>query len=408
MFNSTTLFRERLSAHIKELSRYMRYILNGHTAIALVFLISVLAVYYQAWLAELPPSFPALMIIAILFGLLASYTPINTLLQEPDLVFIIVSEHKMTAYFRNALIYSYVVQLYFVLLLVAALGPLYFHAFPERNIKVYLLTLIVLLIIKALNLSIHWTMLRVRNANLRLGESVIRLLLTIILFVYILKADYVVTTILTIVLFTMFIVSYVMTRKSIGVNWELLVEKDRNRKQFFYRMASMFVDVPHLPSKVKRRRLLTSYVNRMTPFDKDSTYDYLYRQTFLRSGDYLQMYIRLIILGGLLIYFVPNMLLKLAFALLFIYMSNFQLISLYHHHRIMIWLDLYPVQYSVRIRSFISLLLLLTFIQTILFTVLFLLQLNILYAVFTLILGSIFNYYFNVSFVSRKIIDPSR
>lgn len=408
MFNSTTLFRKRLSAHIKELSRYMRYILNGHTAIALVFLISVLAVYYQAWLAELPPSFPALTIIAILFSLLASYTPINTLLQEPDLVFIIVSEHKMTAYFRNALIYSYVVQLYFVLLLVAALGPLYFHAFPERNSKVYLLTLIVLLIIKALNLSIHWTMLRVRNANLRLGESVIRLLLTIILFVYLLKADYVVTTILTIILFTIFIVSYVMTRKSIGVNWELLVEKDRNRKQFFYRMASMFVDVPHLPSKVKRRRLLTSIVNRRTPFAKDSTYDYLYRQTFLRSGDYLQMYIRLIVLGGLLIYFVPNMLLKLAFALLFIYMSNFQLISLYHHHRIMIWLDLYPVQYTVRIRSFISLLLLLTFIQTILFTVLFLLQLNILYAVFTLILGSIFNYYFNVRFVSRKIIDPSR
>src|SRR5699024_6819284 len=131
-FSASTLFKDRLSVHIKELSRYLRYILNGHTAIALVFSISVLAVYYQQWLAQLSPNFPAAIIIAVLFGLLASFTPVNTLLKEPDLVFITVSEHKMSAYFRNALTYNYVVQLYIVFLVVAALGPLYFHAFPNR------------------------------------------------------------------------------------------------------------------------------------------------------------------------------------------------------------------------------------------------------------------------------------
>src|SRR5699024_8808460 len=142
MFNARVLFKERLSSHIKELSRYLRYILNGHTAIAMVFLISVLAVYYQQWLAQLPANFPSAIIIALAFGLLATITPVNTLLKKPDLVFLTVTEEKMATYFTGALIYSYVVQLYVVFLLAAALGPLYFHAFPERTGKLYLLTLV--------------------------------------------------------------------------------------------------------------------------------------------------------------------------------------------------------------------------------------------------------------------------
>jgi len=58
MFDSHAFFKRRLSAHVKELSRYLRYIFNGHMAVAMLFFISALAYYYQQWLAQLSEQFP--------------------------------------------------------------------------------------------------------------------------------------------------------------------------------------------------------------------------------------------------------------------------------------------------------------------------------------------------------------
>src|SRR5699024_12564904 len=122
MFDAQDLFKKRLSAHIKEMSRYLRYIFNGHLAIVLFFLISVTAVYYQQWLAQLPDDFPSVWVIGIIFGFIVSYAPISTLLQEPDLVFLIPAEHKMNDYFKRAIVYSFVSQLLTLLFIVAALS----------------------------------------------------------------------------------------------------------------------------------------------------------------------------------------------------------------------------------------------------------------------------------------------
>src|SRR5699024_8531806 len=92
-----------------------------------------------------------------------------------------------------------------------------------------------------------------------------------------------------------------LTRKQVGINWHLLVEKDLNRMQSFYRLANLFTDVPHIKSRMKKRKWLVACVNRFIPFKNKYTFDYLYRITFFRSGDYLGMYIRLLVIGGLLI-----------------------------------------------------------------------------------------------------------
>lgn len=407
MFSVINLFQERLREHIKEVNRYMRYILNGHTAIALVFLVSVLSVYYQAWLKDLPPNFPAAIIISIIFGVLASWTPINTLLKEPDVVFLIASEHKMNAYFCFALMYSYIAHLYLVLLIFVALGPLYFQVFLERNIKDYLLILFILLVIKGLNLVTRFMLLKVQNKQIHTYSQFTQVFITIALFLTLLNNHFFITALITLILFAFFLFSYYWTSNRFGFNWELLIENDRNRKKLFYRLASQFVNVPHIKSRIKRRRLFTSFVNKRIIFSQESVYDYLYRLTFLRVDDYIYMYIRLIIIGGLFIYFIPNVWLKLALGLLFIYMSNFQLISLFHHHRLIVWLDLYPIYLDVRIQSFISLLIRLTFIQTIVFTMIFMFSFNFLFSLIMFTIGSIFNYLFNKYYVLQKVKDPT-
>ncbi|WP_267129008.1 ABC transporter permease [Radiobacillus deserti] len=126
MFDAQQLFRKRFSEHFKELSRYLKYIFNGHLVIVMLFILSALVYYYQQWLLDIPEGFPSIWVMAILMGFVASYSPIQTLLKEPDLVFLLPAEHKMRPYFRNALLYSLVIQLYLVFLIFAGLGPVIF------------------------------------------------------------------------------------------------------------------------------------------------------------------------------------------------------------------------------------------------------------------------------------------
>lgn len=403
MFDSNAFFKVRFKGHMKELSRYLKYIFNGHIAFAMFFFIAATAYYYQQWLAQLPEDFPTALIIGTVFGLLISYSPVRTLLKEPDLVFLIVAEEKMKNYFRNALIYSFVIQLYLILLAAAALGPLYFAAYPNRAGNIYLLTIAVMLIFKLGNLIANWWMLKVRDVLSRGVDVVVRTIINILTFYFIIAGEVLFAGMTTIVFVIVFLYDYSVSRKQAGIHWELLVEKDQSRMQSFYRLANMFADVPHLKNKVKKRQWLVSMVSNRIPFSKTNTYDYLYRITFVRSGDYLGMYIRLIIVGGLFIYFIPNLWMKIFFVILFLYLSLFQMMALYQHHRTNMWLDLYPVEITDRKRAIVTFLYQLGWVQLILFAILFLLMQE--YAGLGLVLaaGALFNIIFINGYVKKKI-----
>ncbi|WP_047982496.1 ABC transporter permease [Ornithinibacillus contaminans] len=404
MFNSHEFFMKRFREHLKETSRYLRYIFNGHIAFAMLFLISALAYYYQHWLTVLPENFPTAIIMGIVLGIVVSHSPVRTLLKEPDLVFLLAAEQKMGAYFRNALIYSYVIQLYIVALVLAVFGPLYFATFPDRLGSTYLLTFIVVLVFKLWNLVANWWMLKVHDRTIRYTDQLARLLLNIAVFYFLISGEILIAVITTILFVIIFMYDLSLSRKQAGLSWELLLEKDLNRMQSFYRFANLFTDVPHLKSRIKPRHWLVSFVEKRIPFEHKYTYDYLYRITFLRGGDYLSMYIRLIIIGGLFIYFIPNVWMKLAFAILFLYMSCFQMMTLYQHHRVIMWLDLYPVEKESRKRALMKWLYQLAIVQTILFSIVFLIIQSYLGFVSTLAAGLLFSYVFINGYVKQKLV----
>ncbi|WP_026905675.1 ABC transporter permease [Paucisalibacillus globulus] len=403
MFNSHDLFMKRFNTHLKDMSRYLKYIFNGHIAFAMLFFIAALAYYYQQWLSTLPENFPTAWIMGIVLGIVVSYSPVRTLLKEPDLVFLIPAEHKMGAYFRNALIYSFVIQLYMVAIVVAAFGPLYFASYPERSGDTYLLTIAVVLIFKLWNLIANWWMLRIREKSIRTIDQIARLLLNIAVIYFLISGEVLVAGITTILFVIVFLYDLSLSRKQTGLAWELLLEKDQNRAQSFYRFANLFTDVPHLKNRIKSRHWLVSIINKRIPFDRKNTYDYLYRITFIRGGDYLSMYLRLIVLGGLFIYFIPNIWIKVIFAILFVYMSSFQMMTLYQHHRTIMWLDLYPVEVESRRKALIKWLVQLAIIQTIIYAIVFLVTGAYLGFVVTLVGGILFTYLFTNGYVKQKL-----
>src|SRR5699024_3725692 len=223
MFDSHAFFKQRFAAHLKETSRYLRYIFNGHIAFAMFFFVSAAAYYYQQWLTNLPEDFPTAWIVGITFGLLVSYSPVRTLLKEPDLVFLIAAENKMGSYFRDALIYSFVIQLYIILLAGAMFGPLYFASYPDRTGNVYLVTLLIVLIFKSGNLIANWWMLKIREPGTRQVDQAVRVLLNVAVFYFIVAGEMLWAGVTTVLFTLVFLYDLNVSRKQPGILWDLLV-----------------------------------------------------------------------------------------------------------------------------------------------------------------------------------------
>ncbi|SEH96173.1 ABC-2 type transport system permease protein [Halobacillus karajensis] len=403
MINAKEFWTKRFSEHTKETSRYLKYIFNGHIAVAMLFFISALAYYYQQWLQDLPEDFPTAWIIAVAFGFMVSYSPVRTLLKEPDLVFLLPAEYQLGDYFKRCLIYSYVVQLYVIFVLSAALGPLYFASYPELGTQYYIMMIGIVLIIKVWNMMSNWWMLKERNPRARLIDQLVKAVLNIAIFYFLSQGEWIFASIVTVLLVAVVLYTYSVSKQKAGLVWDLLVEKDQQRMRTFYRIANMFTDVPHLKNTVKKRHTLVRILVEGIPYRQDKTFSYLYKITFIRSSDYLGMYIRLIVIGGLAIWFVSNLWVKVIFAILFLYLSAFQMMTLWNHHRTIAWLDLYPVKKEWKQKAILQWLQQIILFQTFLFGLLFLFQWNLVGLVFVWMGGSLFSYLFIQTYVKKKL-----
>ena len=134
-----------------------------------------------------------------------------------------------------------------------------------------------------------------------------------------------------------------------------------------YRIANMFVDVPALKERVSRRKWLDFVLSMI---GEKRTYLYLYTRTFLRSGNYFGLYMRLLVLVVIL-YFIPFLYGRFIVSIVFLYLIGYQLLSLWKHHRLKLWLDLYPVTVEEKKKDFLCLLNAILCIGSIVFTIIF-------------------------------------
>ncbi|HIV75838.1 MAG TPA: ABC transporter permease [Candidatus Pseudogracilibacillus intestinigallinarum] len=402
MFNAKELFQERFKEHMKLLNRYLRYIFNGHFMIALIFILVTVSVYYQQMIEQITDPLIPTIVMAVVFGIVVTYNPLQFFLKEPDKVFIIVKERAMTPYFKRTFLYNYFFQLYIVLFTVVAIGPLYTHIYPEKGLTQYGILIGVVLILKAVHMWMNWYMLRSHDAFFRKQDIVLRAAISIYFFYFLLASSY--FTIVFIMFLSIVLLRNTLTlKKQQGLAWDVLIENDKHRLAQFYRFVSMFAEAPQITKRMKKRRLLTNMVEKQVSFSQKKTYDYLYRLTFIRSSDYLNMYIRLIVIGTLFILFIPNDVLKILFGLLFIYMAIFQMVSLYYHHQTSMWLDIYPVDQQEKRNRYIAFSSNLTIAQTILFTLVFVAMTEFQLALIMFSLGLLFNYLFHSMYIEKRI-----
>lgn len=402
MFNIQSIFKERFKQHMKLLNRYLRYIFNGHFMIAILFAIVTLAVYYQKWLQTLSADFRADLLIAFMLALVTIYNPIQTFLKDPDKVFLIVREKEMGPYFRRGLLYNYVMQLYIVIFVLAAITPLMQTAYPVKAMGQYVLIYSFVFVVKYIHLLVSWSFIH-QSSLFRMIDLVSRFLLTFAILYFSVIEQWLFALVL-LALFVLYVVNdYILYKKQPGIYWEALISNDEQQLAKFYQFASMFAEVPAVKRKQKRRKWLSAVVEKSISFSHEQTFRYLFWLTFLRSAEYMSMYIRLTVIGGLAIIFIPHEGFSIGIGVVFMYLTAFQLLPLFSHYRTLIWLDLYPISVEEKQREYLQLVVTLCLIQTIVFAVLFIFVGTIGHFFLFLAIGCLFNYLFHYMYVKKKI-----
>ena len=365
--NSTALWKERFRHFLKEVRTYSKYVFNDHLKFIFVFIIGAGAYYYQQWLQTLTTSFPTALVMAVLIGLVLTAGSIQTLLKEADLVYLLPVEEKLKPYFTKAFLFTFMIQLYIIAIVAAALAPLYFQQMKQTGAG-YIWIVLAFVIVKAWNLFVAWEKSFLTDQNIQRGDWFIRFILNG-LFVYFLVER---TSVLFIGGIVLLMVLYLAIMhqmvKGKPLNWEYLISEEGKKMMLLYRIANMFVDVPALKERVSRRKWLDFILSII---GEKRTYLYLYTRTFLRSGNYFGLYVRLLALGGVILYFIPFLYGRFIVSFIFLYLIGYQLLTLWKHHRMKIWLDLYPVKVDEKKKDFLTLLNAILIIGSVIFTVIF-------------------------------------
>ncbi|NKX13598.1 ABC transporter permease EcsB [Bacillus cereus] len=365
--NSTALWKERFRHFLKEVRTYSKYVFNDHLKFIFVFIIGAGAYYYQQWLQTLTSSFPTALVMAVLIGLVLTAGSIQTLLKEADLVYLLPVEEKLKPYFTKAFLFTFMIQLYIIAIVAAALAPLYFQQMKQTGAG-YIWIVLAFVIVKAWNLFVVWEKSFLTDQNIQRADWFIRFILNGLFVYFLVERNSVLVIGGIVLLMVLYLAIMHQMVKGKPLNWEYLISEEGKKMMLLYRIANMFVDVPALKERVSRRKWLDFILSII---GEKRTYLYLYTRTFLRSGNYFGLYVRLLALGGVILYFIPFLYGRFIVSFIFLYLIGYQLLTLWKHHRMKIWLDLYPVKVDEKKKDFLTLLNTILIIGSVIFTVIF-------------------------------------
>ncbi|KMY53177.1 hypothetical protein AC623_03580 [Bacillus sp. FJAT-27231] len=360
------LWKSRITAYYAELRKYLRYMLNDHLLFVLVFGLGAALYYYSGWIKTLDETFPAPLVMAVLLGALLSWSPVYTFLMRADTVFLLPLEEKMAPYFRKAVWTSFLSQSYLLIAALAVFMPLYTQV-KGGSMKIFFFWLLLAAIMKVWNLHVRWHVLKIQEKESRQIDWGIRLALNVLLLYFIFSGASSLFAVAIAVVMVAYYMYFRNTARKMALKWETLVELEEKRMAAFYRLANLFTDVPHLRGTVKRRKWLDKLLGKAS-FQPAETYTYLFRRTFFRMNEFFGLYIRLTIIAALIIGFSSQPILQLIIALLFIYLTGFQLLPMIRLHETKIWVSLYPVAAERKSASLLRLINQLLLLQAVVFS----------------------------------------
>lgn len=335
-------FQDRLKTHQKHMMRYMQYVLNDHFVLIMLFLLGGIGFYYSNWLKTLSPGYflgaPLVLIIWIASLHIGRFV---SLAKPADQIFLLPKEKQMRTYLSSAFLYSCIFPFVALLLISAFTMPLvvvstgktfitfFFYLFSLWGLKISHLEIE--------RMSIFQDMKKARN-----NAYFLWMIFTVITLAISLWFQPILGTIISIAQIVLFH-KLCWQSMNVALDWEEMVNEEQARLHRIYQFINLFTDVPEISTKIKRRKYLDPLLKRIS-FTQNNTYLYLYARRVLRGNEYGGLYVRLLLVGGLFLYFVAERWFALGIGVLFIYLIGFQLLPLYQQFQYVPLTKLYPLK----------------------------------------------------------------
>lgn len=301
MKNLRDVWSSRFMHYIGEVQKYMQFIFTGHIAIVLVFLIGAGGYQYSEWLKVVQTDFPAEIIIALIVGILLAFSRPTTLLREPDQVYLLPLESKMSQYFSKALAWTYWSQVWIVAIVYVVCIPLLKAVTELTTIDIWTIFLLVI-VLKYISVQGEFNYRYSERGNMVWVDRLIRAIVFAAAIYLGLHAQLLLAVVVTVISVIYIIV---FRKKSIGepVPYEHFVKLEQNRMMSFYRFANYFTDVPHLHGSIRRRSWM-DWLYKFVPYGKGNAQKYLVFRTFVRTDDHFYLWLRLTAISAIIAAFV--------------------------------------------------------------------------------------------------------
>lgn len=346
------IWSTRLSKYQQKLLKYLRFVFNDHFIIALFFIFGALCYGYVVLLDRYVVKGTALdmfLMIVLLYGFL-HIGKFATLVEQPDIIFLLPKDFQMNEYLNNALHHCFGINGLIQSVLTITVVPFLVRALGFNGIGWIMLLIgqifykFVLLIIDKISLfNIEWK-------NSIIGRIVYWGIPLIGIGLGIAINPLFSLLIALLMWGTLFNLQSKLQGKHL-FRWKNAIQIEEQRLTRIYKFFSLFTDVPEVQQTVKRRKYLERFLPKYNE-DSSQTYNYLFWRAFCRSTEYFNLFVRLTVIAVLVIYFVHIKWLMLVIGGLFVYLTGFQLLPLYHQFDDLVFTHLYPIAIKDKISSF--------------------------------------------------------
>lgn len=341
------IWQKRFLRHQKEQFKYLRLVFNEYFIIAIIFIIGAIGFWYSKAIAQIQANVWWAKPVAILVvAVIATLFQLVTLMEKPDLTFLLPKEKQYPIYFKKAQHYSLIMPILFTVLAGFFMTPVLARGAEFNVVQVALFAITGVLLV--------YMVIENQLMNLYLHNRYTWLINFIILIIGLTLASYVNGYVGIVFAIVVDLVSYFYTKKIMNtrnLNWYLAVSKETNRSYKMKRFYNMFTDVPGMSAKVSRRRWLDWILSTIKSAHQN-TYLYLYARGFLRNTEYSGLFLRLTILGMILVFAIHNDIVNTIVASLFIYLVEFQLIPLFKQYDNNVMTQIYPVKSIYKVMGF--------------------------------------------------------
>jgi len=287
--------------YIGEVQKYMQFIFTGHIAIVLVFLTGAGGYQYSEWLKVVQTDFPAEILIAVFIGVLLAFSRPTTLLREPDQVYLLPLESKMSLYFSKALAWTFWSQVWIVAIVYIVSIPLLKAVTDLTTGDIWSIFLLVI-VLKYISVRGEFSYRYSERGQMVWVDRLIRAIIFAAAVFMGLQAQLLLSIVATVISIIYIIV---FRKKSAGepVPYEHFVKLEQNRMMSFYRFANYFTDVPHLHGSIRRRGWM-DWLYKFVPYGKNNAQKYLVFRTFVRTDDHFYLWLRLTAISAVIAAFV--------------------------------------------------------------------------------------------------------